>query len=96
MSRARSRRFLARGEWWRIRYANLRKDWGRCDYEHRELLIARKQSERDELDTTVHEAIHAEIPVDSICAMDEAATARLAGVVSEVLWLMGWRKQEIE
>ena len=76
-----------RGKRWRIRFVpNLGDKWGECDYESRVLRIAFGQSEKDELDTLIHELLHA------ATELEEDAVGQTAEAIAGVLWRFGWRK----
>ncbi len=77
-----------RGQRWRLRFVpNLGDDLGQCDYAQRVIRVALGQSEADELDTVVHEVLHAAYP-----DLEEAAIGDTGAAIAKVLWRLGWRK----
>jgi hypothetical protein len=84
------RTITIRGQKWKLRFVpNLGDDAGQCDYASRVIRVAFGQSQEDELDTIVHEILHAAYP-----DLDEYAVHDTAKAVSRVLWRLGWRKGE--
>jgi hypothetical protein len=81
-----------RGTRYKIRFVNSRaKNMGECDAPDTkapEIRIREGQSERDELDTLIHEASHA-------CDFDRAehAVTETANAISALLWRLGWRRK---
>jgi hypothetical protein len=56
----RQRTLMIRGQRWKIRWVpNLGQNLGICDYEQRVIRIAQGQKFKDEIDTVVHELLHA-------------------------------------
>lgn len=77
-----------RGQRWRLRFVpNLGDKDGECEYGTRVIRIALGQSEVNELDTVIHEILHAAYP-----DLKEEAIARTSEGISGVLWRLGWRK----
>lgn len=66
---------------------NLGDDLGQCDYAQRVIRVALGQSEADELDTVVHEVLHAAYP-----DLEEIAVGETGAAIAKVLWRLGWRK----
>ena len=61
---------------------------GLCDHETNNVSIAPGQTERDRLDTLLHEGIHMCRP--ELCEDNVAWTAK---VLTKVLWKDGWRRR---
>jgi hypothetical protein len=77
-----------RGTRWVLRFVpNLGQDAGQCDYGDKVIRIALGQTPKDELDTVVHELLHAAYP-----DLDEPAVHQTAEGISGVLWRLGYRK----
>lgn len=79
------------GKYWTLRFANLKDygdmvDPGRAD--GRVIRIATWQGEQDTLDTVIHEALHAALPL-----LDETAVHETANDISRLLWRMGYRRE---
>lgn len=68
-------------------------DAGLCDYERRRISIDPEQqtSERDRLDTIVHELTHAAQP-----RLTEKQVAKVARFVTKHLWRQGYRRVIID
>jgi hypothetical protein len=62
---------------------------GLCDYENKTLYIPVSAKELTDLDTIIHESLHASIP--QLC---EYTITRSATEISKLLWKLGWRKNE--
>jgi hypothetical protein len=78
------------GKKWRLRFAPLRNVRGDCDPPHasrKEIRIASGQSQIDELDTCLHEFLHA---ID--WQRDEAHVAEAATDIARILYRLGWRR----
>lgn len=77
------------GKLWELRFVNM-VDYGDCTdggtVETRIIRIRAKQSERDMLDTIIHEALHATTP------LDEETVARAATDIQRLLWRLGYRR----
>lgn len=77
-----------RGKKWALRFVpNLGDSAGQCDYTGMVIRIALGQKPQDELDTLVHEIIHAAYP-----DLEESAVAQGAEGVAEALWRLGYRR----
>lgn len=85
------RQVRIRGQRWKIRFVpNLGDKAGECDYGLRILRVAQGQSEADELDTVIHEVLHAAHP-----DLEEAAIGETGEAIAKVLWRLGWRKPKV-
>lgn len=61
--------------------------YGRCDYHTRTILVLKRLLGFDELDTFIHEGIHA------ICEIiDESFVGCMATDLANLLWRLGYRK----
>lgn len=74
-----------------VRFVPRMKNMGECDSpgtKNREIRIREGQKEKDELDTILHEGLHA-------CDFDRAehAVEETANALSSLLWRLGWRKK---
>lgn len=77
----RQRTLDIRGQRWKIRWVpNLGQNLGICDYEQRVIRIARGQKCKEELDTVVHELLHAAL--HDVC---EEAVQQTANAIVESL-----------
>ena len=77
-----------RGKKWGLRFVpNLGDSAGQCDYTGMVIRIALGQKPQDELDTLVHELLHAAYP-----DLVESAIAEGSLGVSEALWRLGYRR----
>ncbi len=77
--------------WYNIKNHRNRKDQkecGYCDYEERVLDVPMKGKECDDLDTLLHEGIHACMPF-----LEEEIVAESATDIAKFLWKLGWRKE---
>jgi hypothetical protein len=63
---------------------------GLCDYDKKTLHIPKEGTKMTDLDTIIHEALHACTELDED-AVDESATS-----IARLLWRLGWRKVNIE
>lgn len=76
---------------WRLQYADdLKGDVGSTDRPNRirkKIQIKTMQTEKEELDTLLHECRHAQNWNES-----ETAVARDAKELTEILWTLGWRR----
>jgi hypothetical protein len=87
---ARSRSLTIRGSRWKVRWVNnLGDNFGVCDYAKRELRIAKGQEVTTELDTVVHELLHAALP-----DLDEPAIAETAEALATALVKLGFVKDD--
>ena len=78
----RQRTLTIRGQRWKIRWVpNLGQNLGLCDYDAKLLRIARGQRTKDELDTVVHELLHACLPDTCEEAVHETANALVEALV---------------
>lgn len=64
-------------------------DLGMCDYEEKTVYIPLEGDTVDELDVTIHEAIHATCRRLCEAEVNSAATS-----IAKLLWRLGWRKIE--
>ena len=77
-----------RGKTWALRFVpNLGDSAGQCDYTQGVIRIALGQKPQDELDTVIHEILHAAYP-----DLEESAVAQGAQGVAEALWRLGYRR----
>lgn len=60
---------------------------GLCDYKNRKLYIPMNGNSKDDLDTIIHELLHASLP-----EFGEWGVERITNEIVEVLWNLGWRK----
>lgn len=78
------------GKNWTLRFANIR-DYGDMNdpgkAEGRIIRIATWQGEKETLDTIIHEALHASLPL-----LDEVAVHETANDLSRLLWRLGYRR----
>jgi hypothetical protein len=79
------------GKYWRLRFAANMKDYGDMvdpgKAEGRVIRIGTWQGEADQLDTIIHEALHASLPL-----LDEAAVHATANDLSRLLWRLSYRR----
>ncbi len=79
------------GKYWTLRFSGNLKDYGSMvDPGHAEgrlIRIGTWQGEADQLDTIIHEALHASLPL-----LDEAAVHATANDLSRLLWRLGYRR----
>lgn len=79
------------GKYWRFRFAANLKDYGDMTdpgkAEGRLIRIGTWQGEQDTLDTVIHEALHASLPL-----LDETAVHETANDLSRLLWRLGYRR----
>ena len=83
--------FSIMGKRYKLRYVKHMKDFGQCDEPERknkEIRIREGQTEREELDTLLHELTH------SLAwhQFDESWVTQAANDIGTVLWRLGWRK----
>jgi hypothetical protein len=75
-----------RGRRWKVKWvSNLGDAVGTCDYDEQTIRIARGQTPEAELDTLIHEIIHA-----AVYDLDEVAVHATANAVSSVLLKLGF------
>lgn len=95
---ARQRRtygFQIDGKPWKWIYKSIPKDrdgatvFGKCDWEARTVSISVKLDGLDRLDTEIHEALHATQGFAS-----EEHTSQVATTLAEILWKLGYRRDE--
>ena len=76
-----------------IRFTHMRKDHGSCDNPYQELnpeiLIHNKLSEIEELETTIHEILHAL----NFKMFSEEWVYESASDITQALYRLGWRKK---
>lgn len=78
---------IVNGARWVIRFARLRGTAvGWCYYTKRKILVSKKLTGVDRLDTIIHELLHAHHPQLSEESVTETATG-----IAEVLWELGYR-----
>ena len=83
------------GKRWRIKFVprSRRRGWfGQCtdpDAPHRTITIESGHKPITELDTIIHEALHA-----SLAPLDEQYVRQTATDIARLLWRLGWRKTE--
>jgi hypothetical protein len=82
------------GKWFQLRRSGNLGNCGECDTtKHKNgkvdriIRVATWQAEEDELDTWVHEAMHAIWP-----AMTEQEVAKSSAELSKMLWRLGYRR----
>jgi hypothetical protein len=79
------------GKYWRLRFAANMKDYGDMvdpgKAEGRLIRVGTWQGEEDTLDTIIHEALHASLPL-----LDEAAVHATANDLSRLLWRLRYRR----
>lgn len=79
------------GKRYRFRYVRMKHDYGQCDNpikKGKEIRICPGQTERQELGTCTHEAMHAL----AWKMLDEAWVAQASEDLATMLWRLGWRK----
>ena len=80
------------GKRWKLRFAALRLDDGRCDPPDgsaKEIVVDSKLVGRERLDTLIHEMLHA-----ANWHLDEEFVTRCASDMAKVLWRLGYRPSE--
>lgn len=83
-------RFSINGQYWKLKFSNLIKNWGEVDWDAKTIRICRKQrSEKDRLGTIIHEVLHVMLPDHN-----EDAVVKMEQDLTEVLWKLGYRKQD--
>jgi hypothetical protein len=84
-------RVLLGGKYWTLRFSGNLKDYGDMvdpgKADGRLIRIGTWQGEADQLDTIIHEALHASLPL-----LDEAAVHATANDLSRLLWRLGYRR----
>jgi hypothetical protein len=77
--------------YWSLRFSGNLKDFGSMQdggtAESRIIRIGTWQGEQDTLDTVIHEALHASLPL-----LDETAVHETANDLSRLLWRLGYRR----
>jgi hypothetical protein len=87
---ARGRSLKVRGSRWKIRWVNnLADNFGICDYEKKEIRIEKGQQLATELDTVVHEILHAALP-----DLSEASVYDTANSIAEALVKLGYIRKD--
>jgi hypothetical protein len=85
-------RVLLGGKYWTLRFSGNLKDYGSMvdpgNAEGRLIRIGTWQSEKDTLDTIVHEALHCIEP-----CWTEERVAEASKELSVMLWRLGYRRQ---
>jgi hypothetical protein len=85
-----SSEFKIAGDTWQVVYKSLkrRKLCGLCDYDKRTITICTSLSDLDELDTLIHELLHA-------CQgyASEDHVAEVATTLANILWRLGYRPE---
>lgn len=79
-----------RGRSFRVRRRLLRDADGQCDHVARRIDIAERLRGQQELDTVIHEGLHA-----CITDMSEEAVTETASGIAAWLWAEGWRKVDL-
>jgi hypothetical protein len=78
------------GKYWRLRFSAI-NDYGDITdpgkAEGRLIRIGSWQSEEEQLDTIIHEALHASLPL-----LDESAVHATANDLSRLLWRLRYRR----
>jgi len=81
-----------RGTRWRLGNVKARRELGGCEGPHisgREIDIPVGGSRQQDLDTCIHESIHA-----CLWDLDEEAVSESATDIAALLWRLGWRKKK--
>lgn len=90
VQKSQTSKILIAGEEWRLVFKSLRrrKLCGLCDYDTRTITVCTSVKGIDELDTLIHECLHA-------CQgfASEEHVAEVATTVAEILWNLGYRKE---
>ena len=77
-----------RGHRWKLKWvSNLGDAAGTCDYDQKVIRIARGQEPGAELDTLIHEILHA-----AVADLEESAVAEAASAVARTLIKLGFYK----
>lgn len=86
----RSHRVMIAGHLWRLIYTSMRRRnlCGLCDYETKTISICTSMQGIDELDTLIHECLHA---CQGFASEDHVA--EVATTLATVLWQLGYRKE---
>lgn len=77
------------GKPWKIAWKAIRKNDGLCCYDIHEIWLARRLRDENELETAIHEAMHAIAP-----QWGEEAIEQAAEELADMLWMMGYRRVE--
>lgn len=85
---AEPQRITIDGQVWTVVRRSIPGHYGLCDYDTRTISLTPRMRGRTDLDTTIHEILHAQMPWAS-----EEAVARWASDLAAGLWGMGWRKK---
>ena len=88
---ANGKRVRIGGKYWTLRFSGNLKDFGSMQdggtAESRVIRIGTWQGEADQLDTIIHEALHASLPL-----LDESAVHATANDLSRLLWRLRYRR----
>jgi ABC-type phosphate transport system ATPase subunit len=77
-----------RGKRWRLRFvSHLGENRGICDNTDRIIRIVSNQEQEVEMDTIIHEILHA-----ALWDLDEEAVHDTANAISAALWRVGYRR----
>lgn len=78
------------GKRWMLKFVPRRqRKWrGLCRYDISTIQIEEGQSQVQELDTVIHEVLHASLP-----PIDETYVAETATDIARILMRLGWQKQ---
>jgi hypothetical protein len=77
-----------RGQRWRLRFVtNLGDNRGICDKPARVIRILSGQDGQMEMDTIIHEILHA-----ALWDLDEEAVGTTANAIAEALWRVGYQR----
>ncbi len=79
---------MIRGERWRIQRPQAPGDLGAARYATKRLEIPHDGDAEHELDTILHEVLHAAVP--DLC---EQTVTETANAQSTLLWRLGWRNE---
>lgn len=84
------RKLTIRGQSWKVKLPDSLppSQIGLCDYDSSTLYLPHHGSRKIDLDTNIHEMLHAGYP-----DLNEEAVNELSTDIAEALWRMGWRKQ---
>lgn len=66
-------------------------DLGECDFDRKHIAIPHDGDTVEELDTIIHEAIHASLP----CIAEHEVTVT-ANDIARLLWRLGWRRDDCD
>jgi hypothetical protein len=81
-----------RGKYYKLQFARLKRPFmGFCNWDERTITIADRLTGESELDTILHELLHACQPDLAEDTVDETATD-----VARILWRLGYRRSTAE